>query len=359
MVKLKIIDISSYQRPQDIDYDRFVTNIDGVILRVGFTGYGTGESYYKDAYFERHYQEFLSRGVPIGAYWYSCANEPGEGKAEAVFMYNIIKNKKFSLPIYWDTEDAHHQRPTSTKGLTDAGLEFLSYLESKGYYVGVYASASWLNSELDMSRLGKYDVWVAHYGVSAPSYSKPYGMWQFTDKLSVSGFKSGVDGNWAYIDYPALIRSLGLNGYPKPKVDIVIPKSESKPARTDLLTWDGDLARYFVDGEMKLGWQKLGSYWHFFRPKNGYMVYGGFYNVNGSTYYFRKNTGTMAIGWQFINGDWYYFRTENDQRKGYGPAGSMVRGPVVLDGELVEFSNSGSHIRTGESYSDEPNLGGK
>ena len=55
-----IIDISFYQNPSAIDYDLLAANVSGVILRACY-------STYKDTAFDRHYQEFTSRGVPVGA----------------------------------------------------------------------------------------------------------------------------------------------------------------------------------------------------------------------------------------------------------------------------------------------------
>ena len=124
-----VIDISYYQHSRDIDYDTLSAAISGAILRVGFTGWGTGNSYHKDAEFENHYRELKKRGVPIGAYWYSCADTVAEGTAEANACYEMgLKGKTFELPIYWDTEDNHHQRPASSETLTATGRAFCKRL---------------------------------------------------------------------------------------------------------------------------------------------------------------------------------------------------------------------------------------
>ena len=39
-------------------------------------------------------------------------------------------------------------------------------------------------------------------------YDGPYGIWQYTDKLVIGG--KAFDGNYAYKDYPAIVR--GMNG---------------------------------------------------------------------------------------------------------------------------------------------------
>ena len=75
-------------------------------------------------------------------------------------------------------------------------------MESKGYYISLYSYASFLNSYVYQSVLEDYDIWVAHFGVSRPSYSKTsYGMWQYSSTGSVSGISGNVDLNLSYLGY--------------------------------------------------------------------------------------------------------------------------------------------------------------
>lgn len=222
----KILDISSYQDPKFINYASLATDVDGVILRIGYTGWGTGSSYYKDRAFETHYKSLKAQGVPVGGYWYSCANNPGEGRAEAVFAYNCIRGKTFELPIFWDTEDSHHQAKATISCLTSVGKEFLDYFEQMGFFVGVYGSASWLKTRLNMNELAAYDVWVAHYGVAKPKYDGHYGLWQYSSSETVRGIRGQVDMSVTSFDYPTLIKEKGLNGFRavdpvKPRKDII------------------------------------------------------------------------------------------------------------------------------------------
>ncbi|MFL8968886.1 GH25 family lysozyme [Helcococcus kunzii] len=283
-MKKIVLDISSWQKPSQIDYDRISKEIDGVILRAGYTGYGTGQSLNKDTAFEKHYSEFVKRGVSIGAYWYSCANSTGEGQKEAEYFYNIIKDKRLALPVYWDTEDQYHQAKVTKTQLAKVGIEFLDYLEKKGYYVGIYASTSWLNSKLDMNMLKIYDVWVAHYNANKPTYNGVYGMWQYTADGKLNGYSGKLDLNYMYRDYPNLIKNAGLNGYTK------VEKADVKSASDyNGFKKKGDSYVYFrQSGTQAFEWQK----------------------IKGNWYYFRKNTGTMVTGFQWINNRWRYFDGE-------------------------------------------------
>jgi GH25 family lysozyme M1 (1,4-beta-N-acetylmuramidase) len=63
-------------------------------------------------------------------------------------------------------------------------------------------SSFYLNNYVDDDIKSRYSVWVAHYGVSEPEYSGPYGMWQKSSTGSVSGITGNVDLDECYVDYP-------------------------------------------------------------------------------------------------------------------------------------------------------------
>ena len=46
-MKTKGIDISTWQKPSQINYDQLAKEVDFVILRAGYTGHGTGVSLHK------------------------------------------------------------------------------------------------------------------------------------------------------------------------------------------------------------------------------------------------------------------------------------------------------------------------
>lgn len=215
-----IIDVSSWQ--PTIDYAKVAKNTKGAILRCGRTGYGTAKSKEKDSCFEKHYAGFKKAGVPVGVYYYSCATSIEEAKEEAKLVLEILKGKKLEYPVYFDTEDNHDikgagcspvsQYSIGKAKLTEVAKAFLETIEKAGYYVGIYASKSWLENQLDMSQLKDYDVWLAQYA-SKPTYKGAYGMWQYSSTGKIDGISGNVDMNWCYKDYPSIIKKAGLNGY--------------------------------------------------------------------------------------------------------------------------------------------------
>ena len=235
------LDISSYQN--GISFDAIKNSVEFLILRAGFTGWGTGVSYNKDNCFENFYNQAKSRGIPVGAYWYSCANTYQKGVDEANYMYNnCLKGKQFESPIYIDVEDTHHQ-VGNKNGVTQAIKGFCETLESKGYYVGIYASdISGFQDKMNIGELNAYDKWVARYG-STPKYVSSYGMWQSSSSGRINGYNGNLDTDVAYKDYPSIIKSNGLNGYaggtvtPSPQPS---PQPVPQPTETTYTVVAGD-----------------------------------------------------------------------------------------------------------------------
>ena len=221
----KGIDISEFQNPNMINYDRISKNIDFVILRAGFTGTATGSTYKKDAHFDRHYEEFKKRNVPIGAYWYSCANTRTKGIAEAQNFIKIIQGKTFDYPLYIDTEDTVHQSKATREDLTRAIEAFCLKMEEAGYYVGIYASQSWFNERLYISDLKRFDFWVANWSTNSRPIADYAGMWQYSSKGKIEGYTGNLDLNNAYKDYPAIMKQAKLNGYGDRKIKITATKT--------------------------------------------------------------------------------------------------------------------------------------
>jgi len=201
------IDVSTFQ--SEIDWHSVKeSGIDFAIIRAGY-GRDAGQV---DRRFHENMQKADEAGVDCGAYWYSYATTPEQAVLEAEACYETIKEYKFEYPIVFDIED-ESQKYLSTATISAIIESFCSTLEEKGYYVSLYSYASFLNSKVYQSTLEKYDVWVAHYNVSKPSYTGNYGMWQYTSSGSVSGINGNVDLDYSYKNYPYLMNKFHLNGF--------------------------------------------------------------------------------------------------------------------------------------------------
>ena len=212
-VERKGLDISNYQAGINFDAIKNSEYSQFLILRGGYTGWGTGVSYNKDASFETFYSQAKSRGIPVGCYWYSCANTYDKGVAEANFLYeNCLRGKQFEYPIYIDVEDEHHQ-VGNKPGVTAAIKGFCETLENKKYYVGIYGSdLSTFQEKVNIDELKDYDKWVARYG-SSPKYVTSYGVWQTSSTGRINGYGDVLDTDIANRDYPTIIKNAKLNGF--------------------------------------------------------------------------------------------------------------------------------------------------
>lgn len=209
------IDVSKWQGYVDFNKVK-AAGYKFVIINAGFGRYLSQ----KDPFFEQNYKNAKAAGLGVGAYWYSYAKTAADATVEANVCLQVIKGKKFEYPIAFDFEDPT-QSSLSSSTVGDICHAFLSKIENAGYYAAIYSMVSWLGSKIPSSICTKYDVWCAHFtGASKPSYNGAYGIWQWSSTAKVNGVSGNTDVNRAYKDYPELMKTKGLNGY---------PKSDSKP----------------------------------------------------------------------------------------------------------------------------------
>ena len=223
-MKILGIDISKHQGNFDVKNAKN-QGVEFIILRGGYTG-SLARGFAVDEKYERNYKLCKELKMPIGVYWYSRATSYDWGMKEAIYLYEkCLKGKKFEYPIYIDVEDAKYQKKAGKDAVTEAIKGFCDYLEKKGYYVGIYASdISGFKEMMNINKLEQYDKWVARYG-SEPKYIKDYGMWQFSSSNGVvKGASNSLDVDYAYKDYPTIIKKAGLNGYNKETAESTVPE---------------------------------------------------------------------------------------------------------------------------------------
>ena len=212
-----------------IDVSRWQGQIDWKNVRTDFAiiqaGFGR-EISQKDIQFEANYNGCKANNIPCGAYWYSYAQTPQDAEKEADTCLKIINGKKFEYPIYYDVEEQAVLNLGKAK-VSAIIRAFLKKVEAAGYFVGLYMAASHLNSYVEDDIKNRYAVWVAHIGTNKPSYSGSYGMWQYSWTGKVNGISGDVDTDYAYVDYPAIIKNAGLNGFKKPENPA---QNQEKPA---------------------------------------------------------------------------------------------------------------------------------
>lgn len=184
-----------------------------------------------DPVFEMNYRDAKAVGMELGVYFYTYADTEEEIRADAELLISWLQDKQLEYPVYFDLEEP----ALSTLGkdtLTEFCNIFISTLQENGFYGALYSNNSWLTDYLHQDVLRNvYDIWYARYPTVSedpviPSavfqwnnekYGAQLGIWQYTQYGTVEGIE-GIffDFNYAYRDYPALIKKYGYNGYPAP-----------------------------------------------------------------------------------------------------------------------------------------------
>ena len=207
---MKGIDVSQWQG--EIDWATVkAAGVEFALIRAGLRGYAPEGRLAEDARFRENAEGAIAAGIPVGAYFFSQATTPEEGREEARYCLELVKPYRLDLPVYIDSEYANAQRTGRADGLskearTAAVAAFCQEMEEAGYYAGIYASESWFAQQLgDVSR---YDRWVANW-TGKPTTS--HGIWQYSNTGRVNGIATDVDLDEAYKDYPAIIQGAGLN----------------------------------------------------------------------------------------------------------------------------------------------------
>lgn len=163
-----------------------------------------------DKMFTYNITEAIKAGIHVGVYHYCYALDEEEAREEARFFIETISPYEIDFPVMFDFEDPCQVKLGKEK-LTRIAEAFMEEIENAGYYPMIYSYKNWLNSNLDMDRLSKYETAVAEWDVAQSTYDRPYGVWQYSCKGLVSGIEGDVDLDICYKDFPSIIRKGGWN----------------------------------------------------------------------------------------------------------------------------------------------------
>lgn len=222
-------------RIQGIDVSEHNGTLNWDAIKKGGIGFAIIRSswghFVEDTQFRRNVNECERVNMPYGLYHYSYVSNDSEMKQEADGFVKLCKSCKPSYPCYIDMEDADGWK--SQLGVSDAmNVETCYYtcsaLEKAGFYAGIYANLDWLNNRINSSRLNRFDKWVAQWA-AVNTYKGDYGMWQYTSDGNISGYNGRMDMDYAYIDYPKIIKEKGLNGFQTGNTEKPKPPKPSTP----------------------------------------------------------------------------------------------------------------------------------
>jgi GH25 family lysozyme M1 (1,4-beta-N-acetylmuramidase)/LysM repeat protein len=214
----KVIDVSEWQgRISDSTWNEIKKKVNGVIIRLGYRGYGTGVMKL-DSELTYNLSAVKRLGIPYGFYFFTQAMNVKEAQEEVSLICQNVDVKAAELGVWCDSEtsnDGHGRGDILTRDQrTVANKAFIDALKARGANAGLYCNFYWLRDNLNMSEFKAYPFWLACY-LTEPLYKGDnLYMWQFTSRngFGISYFGASLDCNYQY-------KGFDTSSAPKKSVD--------------------------------------------------------------------------------------------------------------------------------------------
>ena len=214
--------------------------VDYVILKIGSTPREDGTLGGIEPTFEMDYYGAKAAGIDVGVYYFTYAESVSQIRKDAQYVLEWLEGKQFEYPIYLDLENSptedYFPSEIAAPILTEMCLTFFSKLQKEGYYTGLYVNNEFLFNVLQTENMIElFEIWYARYPSieqyvwstedvetfiwDTEKYGEHLGMWQYSMTGVLSPITHNVDFNYAYKDYPSLIRQHGFNGLSKEEIN--------------------------------------------------------------------------------------------------------------------------------------------
>lgn len=197
------VDLSEYQG--NVDFNALKNQgFEFVMIRVGGRYYSEEGKFFADANLNDYYNGAKEAGLKVGGYFFSQAKNAEEGKAEALYTLDLIKDMEFDYPIAFDWEiiegDSARTDNVSNDDLTAAAIAFCETVEESGNEAIIYSNTQLMYYKYNLEELKDIDFWVADYE-QHPSMYYNFTMWQYNIEGQVEGIDGNVDMNICLKNY--------------------------------------------------------------------------------------------------------------------------------------------------------------
>lgn len=199
---IKGIDVSEHNGI--IDWEKVkASGIEFAMIRAGY-----GQT--ADRQFKRNAEECNRLGFPCGVYWFSYALNAAGAAREAAVCLDTIRPYNIDFPVAFDLEYdsvnyAQKQGVYIGMGLaSDMARAFLRAIRDAGYTAMNYTNLDYLSRYFDDSIKAEFPIWLAQWPGGTPNLETPprtCGIWQYSEKGSVSGISGPVDLDVCYETY--------------------------------------------------------------------------------------------------------------------------------------------------------------
>lgn len=191
---------------------------DFVICRAGW-GSSTTQ---KDSRFNDYVRLAHAAGLHVGAYWFIYARTIPEAQQNGKCFSEVCEEYKgiLDMPLYIDYENdstRYYQQVTgqretkefATSAISVAALE----VEHAGWYTGYYVNLDYYRNHIYAEKLAPFALWLALWRDPGSRPDINCGLWQYSGDTRIREASGSVDLNYSFVDYPDVIRRVGLNGF--------------------------------------------------------------------------------------------------------------------------------------------------
>ena len=200
----KIIDVSEWQgRISSANWDEIKKSVDGVIIRLGYRGYGTGQMKL-DSEFTHNLNACKSKQIPYGFYFFSQAINAKEAQEEVNMICQYADIKAAELGVWCDSEMSNNGQGRADDigkaERTVACKEFIEAVNLIGGHGGLYCGAYWLRDNLIADQFKDYPFWCACYLNNCLYSGYNLYLWQCssTNAFNIKGFGKSLDCSYQY-----------------------------------------------------------------------------------------------------------------------------------------------------------------
>lgn len=182
---MKVIDVNGWRENPNLE--EAPDPIKGVIIKISE---GTGI----DEDFDRHMNNALDQGVPVGVYCFTHARTQLRAEEEAMAIIDKLSEYEgadLSLGIWIDMEESN-MPDASPFERAEIIMAFLNVITEHNHDipVGVYSGYYGLTDDIDVRALPDYvQLWVANYSYTnywdEENPERPAKMWQYSDSYKI------------------------------------------------------------------------------------------------------------------------------------------------------------------------------
>ena len=143
-------------------------------------------------------------GLHVGVYFESQAISVEEAQQEAQTVIDNVAMIGIDYPVACrlgavtnDTSRVDNVKKTDITAIINA---FCAKIAEAGLMPVVNANKYWLLRKIDLTQLGKYDIWLSQEE-DIPDYPYEFEIWQYNLSGSVDGISGSANLNISFIDY--------------------------------------------------------------------------------------------------------------------------------------------------------------